>query len=176
MLTTDILAKVMPYASKDRVQAFAQPLSDAMTEFSITTAFRQAMFLANVAQETGSLFYLREIADGSAYEGRADLGNTQPGDGKRFPGRGCLQATGRSMYEKLRGALGLDCVSNPQLLELPGPAARSAAWIWTVDKKLNTFADARKFWQTCKGINGGTNGLDERIEHYVRVRSALGIA
>lgn len=175
-MTPEILAKAMPFAARDRVLAFAQPLTDAMAEFEISTPLRQAMFLANVAHETGSLFYLREIADGSAYEGRADLGNTQPGDGTRFRGRGPLQATGRAMYEKLRNALGIDCVANPQLLELPGPGCRSAGWIWTVDKKLNLAADARKFWQCCRAINGGTNGLDDRIEHYIRCCSALGLA
>lgn len=175
-VTPELLAKAMPYSARDRVQSFAQPLTDAMVEFSISTAIRQAMFLANVAHETGSLFYMCEIADGSAYEGRADLGNTQPGDGTRFRGRGGLMATGRDMHTKLRNALGLDCVANPQLLEQPGPAARSAAWIWTIEKKLNVAADARKFWATCKAVNGGTNGLDDRIEHYVRCCSALGLA
>jgi len=59
---------------------------------------------------------IEEYADGSAYEGRADLGNVQPGDGKRYKGRGLIQLTGRANYSKFGLMTGLDLINHPELL------------------------------------------------------------
>ncbi len=83
LITIDQLKKIIPYAGP-RAGVFLVPLNDAMPKFEINTPARQAAFLAQVAHESGSLRYVREIADGSAYEGRADLGNTESGDGPRL--------------------------------------------------------------------------------------------
>lgn len=168
------MVKIMPNAGA-RAQLFIVPLREAMVEFAIDSALRQASFLSQMAHETAELRYMREIADGSAYEGRADLGNIVAGDGQRFRGRGGLQATGRAMYEKLAAALGLPLITQPELLEQPGPAMRSAAWIWTVDKKLNALADQDLFGLITKRINGGYNGLDDRLKYFYRARKVYGL-
>lgn len=175
MITSAQLRTAMPFASADKIALFVQPINDAMNEFSISTVTRQAAFLAQLCHESGSLNYVRELADGSAYEGRADLGNTQPGDGKKYRGRGLIQVTGRANYAACGAALGLDLVNHPELLEQPIPAARSAGWFWS-KKNLNGVADAGKFGTLCRLVNGGFNGLDDRIENYLRARKALGIA
>lgn len=174
MITADELRQIMPHAGA-RADAFAEPLSAAMQEFEITTSRRQAAFIAQVAHESGELRYVREIASGAAYEGRADLGNTQLGDGIRFPGRGLLQATGRGMYEKLKAALGIDCVMNPGLLEAPAGACRSAGYIWAIDKKLNDLADSDEFFEITHRINGGYTGGDKRLAYYLQARKQLGL-
>jgi putative chitinase len=164
----------MPFASGDRIALFLQPLNDAMDEFGISTLTRQAAFLAQVCHESGSLHYTREIADGSAYEGRMDLGNSESGDGIRFKGRGLIQVTGRANYLTCGRALGIDLIAYPEALEQAGPASRSAGWFWQ-SKSLSGVADAGKFGTLCKLVNGGYNGLDDRIIAYLNSRKALGL-
>lgn len=88
----------------------------------ITDPNQIAYVLATAQLESGMGQYLEEFADGSAYEGRADLGNTQAGDGVRFKGRGYVQITGRVNYQDWSDRLGVDFVSNPELMEQPNYA------------------------------------------------------
>lgn len=161
-------------ASASRAKVFAAPLTAAMLEFDITTPRRQAAFLAHVCHESGSLLYVREIADGKAYEGRADLGNTQPGDGPKYRGRGFLQVTGRANYRNCGLALGLDLIASPELLEIPINACRSAGWYWRT-RNLNRLADDDRFGSLTRAINGGYNHIDDRIIHWLRIRRCLGL-
>jgi len=163
----------MPFAVS-RAATYAPLLTAAMVEFQIDTPRRQAAFLAHVAHESGSLKYVREIADGLAYEGRVDLGNTRLGDGKKFKGRGLMQITGRANYGACGEALQLDLLTLPELLEEPAGACRSAAWFWH-SKNLNKFADTDQFGALTRRINGGYNGLDDRIQHWLRARKILGL-
>lgn len=172
-MTPAELTTMMPYAAA-RSTTYAPLLAEAMAEFGIDTARRQAAFLAQVCHESGSLRYTKELADGAAYNGRADLGNTQPGDGPRYKGRGLIQITGRSNYRDCGAALGLDLVGHPEVLELPEPACRSAAWFWK-SRGLNQFADSDAFGSLTRRINGGYNGIDDRIGHWLRIRRCLGL-
>lgn len=156
------LQKIMPYASSIHIDEFLPYLNAAMSEFGITTPERQAAFLANVAIESGSLKYVVEIADGAAYEGRKDLGNTQPGDGTKFKGRGLLQCTGRANYAACGAALKLDLLNHPELLERPVNACRSAGWFWE-SKRLNALADQKLMTACARAVNGGSNGLKDRL-------------
>ena len=173
-MTVEELLRCMPCAGA-RAQIYIEPLSRAMTEFEIAVKpQRAAAFLAQVAHESGSLNYVREIASGAAYEGRADLGNVEPGDGVRFRGRGLIQVTGRANNRDCGDALGLDLLGSPELLELPLNAARSAGWYWH-SRGLNALADRDLFGAITKKINGGYNGLDDRIAHWLRARKFFGI-
>ena len=106
------------------------------------------------------------------YEGRLDLGNTEPGDGAKFRGRGLLQTTGRANYAATGKALGVDLLLRPELLGLPPLAARSAGWFWQ-RKGLNELADAGDFTECTRRINGGLNGLAQRQELYINALGAL---
>ena len=83
-----------------------------------------AYILATTVHESGAGKYMEEIASGSAYEGRSDLGNTRPGDGVRFKSRGYVQITGRNNYTNWGKKLGLNLVGNPELAERPEVAAK----------------------------------------------------
>lgn len=172
-MTPAELASMMPFGSVRAVN-FAAPLTATMSEFEIDTPRRQAAFLAQLAHESGSLRYVKEIADGTAYEGRKDLGNTSPGDGVKYKGRGLIQITGKANYRACGHALGLDLLASPELLETPENASRSAGWFWQW-KNLNQHADADRFGSLTRAINGGYNGLDDRIQHWLRIRKVLGL-
>jgi predicted chitinase len=147
----------------------------AMREFGITTLRRAQMFLAQLAHESGQLRYMEEIASGAAYEGRRDLGNTQPGDGRRFKGRGPIQLTGRANYRTYGKLLGIDLERHPERAADPDVGFRIAALYWK-RAGCNALADKgtlAAFKAVTKKINGGYNGLDDRIRHWERAKKAI---
>lgn len=162
--------------SADRAAAWAEALTKAMEAHDISTPERQAAFLAQIGHESGRLKYVRELwgptAAQKGYEGRADLGNTVPGDGFKYRGRGLIQTTGRDNYLKTGMALGLDLIEHPELLEQPENAANSAAWFWE-EHGLNELADAGDFIRITRRINGGVNGLAERQSLWETAKQAL---
>lgn len=182
MLTAAALAQIMPGAArKGRIDKFLAPLVAAMAEFCIDTPLRQAAFLAQLAVESGELRYTREIwgptPQQAKYEPPGDLadvlGNVEAGDGSRFRGRGLIQVTGRNNYSECAEALGVDLLAQPELLEQPELAARSAAWFW-YSRGLNRIADRDDVRAVTKLVNGGYTALREREGYYHRAKSVLG--
>lgn len=159
-----------------RAEKWIDPMNAAMERFEINTPARQAAFIAQIGHESGKLVYVREMWGPTSwqvkYEGRADLGNTQPGDGRRFMGRGLIQITGRANYHSCGAALGEDLESHPELLEQPIYAAMSAGWFWK-SHGLNVLADAGKFELLTKHINGGLTGEPDRLALWETAKAAL---
>jgi putative chitinase len=167
------LRSIMPNLSEARANELMPHLNRAMQEAGINTPRRQAAFLAQLAHESGEFRYMEEIASGAAYEGRGDLGNTQPGDGVRFKGRGPIQLTGRANYAAASQALGIDLVNNPTRAADPDVGFRTAAWYWN-NRNLNSYADAGNFDAITYRVNGGYNGKAERDAYYNRALQVLG--
>ena len=168
-----------------RAENWLPHITHACAIFGIDTPTRMAAFLAQIGHESGRLAYVREIWGPTPaqqrYEGRADLGNTRPGDGRRYMGRGLIQTTGRANYAATRDGLAAyvpnvpDFEAVPSLLERPDLAALSAAWYWS-RRKLNALADAGDFVAITRRINGGTNGLQDRQALHKAACAALGVA
>ncbi len=125
------------------------------------TPLRSAHFIAQIAHESDRFRALEEYASGKAYEGRADLGNIEPGDGPRYKGRGVIQLTGRANYARASEWLGIDLVRQPDLAALPAVAYQTAAFYW-LDRGINAKADRDDVRGVTKIINGGYNGLKDR--------------
>jgi putative chitinase len=180
-MTPEVLASCLT-APIARARVWADPLSAAMALYGIDSPKREAAFIAQVGHESGRLVYVRELWGPTVvqeeYEPEsakaAELGNTEQGDGFRFRGRGLIQVTGRANYRRCGSALGVDLVSHPELLEEPGNASLSAAWFWT-SHGLNHFADIGDFNTITKRINGGLNGLQNRIALWKLAKAALGV-
>ncbi|MQU29521.1 glycoside hydrolase family 19 protein [Pseudomonas helleri] len=174
-ITVQQLLLILPNAGPV-AGVFVPVLNTAMNRYQIVGSKRVAAFIAQIGHESGQLKYVKEIWGPTAaqmrYEGRADLGNTQPGDGSKYRGRGLIQITGRANYEACGEALGLDLIKQPELLEKPQHACMSAAWFWAT-KGLSTLADEGKFETITRRINGGLNGLADRQMLYARALKVL---
>lgn len=175
-ITVDQLLKIAPLMPKARAEKFIDPLNQTLEKFQITTPKAMAMFLAQVLHESGSFRYMEELASGQAYEGRKDLGNTVPGDGVRYKGRGAVQITGRTNYGEVSKALGVDFVSKPELLATLPYAMLSAGWFWDT-RGLTAISNAgneEAFKKVTKRINGGYNGYDDRKQYWEKAKKVLG--
>jgi putative chitinase len=174
-ITSQQLLQILPNAGR-QAGVFVPALNTAMNRYGIVGTARAAAFIAQLGHESGQLRFVREIwgptAQQLGYEGRADLGNTERGDGSKYSGRGLIQVTGRANYKACGEALGLDLINNPELLEQPHYAAMSAAWFWAT-KGLNTLADQGDFVKITRRINGGINGLEDRRQLWDKAKKVL---
>lgn len=177
---TPALLQAATGCTPELAQRYAYPLEVACAHYGIATPLRLAHFLAQVGHESGSLRHARELwgptPAQARYEGRRDLGNTEPGDGRRYLGRGLIQTTGRSNYRRVaqrlasRGAP--DFEAQPELLELPEWAAWSAADYWAM-RNINAAADADDLLRVTRLVNGSTNGLPDRQRRLALAKAAL---
>lgn len=171
-VTPDDLRRIVPGVPAEKIDQYIAPLNAAMAHSGIDTPVRQAAFIAQLAVESDSFRTFEEYASGRAYEGRSDLGNTQPGDGVRYKGRGAIQITGRHNYEKLSQHTGVDFVANPELLAAPENAFTTAAWYWT-SRNLNKVADTAGIVRVSELVNGGHHALSRRIADFERGLNVL---
>ncbi|TDQ04138.1 glycoside hydrolase family 19 protein [Labedaea rhizosphaerae] len=173
-VTVEQLMAIMPKLSRAQADAYLPLLNQAMADAQVNNPKRKATFLSQLAEESADLTDFEENASGRAYEGNRNLGNTQPGDGPRFKGRGPIQLTGRDNYTRAGRALGVDLVNHPELVQTdPAIGFRTAAWFWN-DKHPNAAADAGDFTTVTKKVNGGTNGIEIRRAAYNRALKVLG--
>lgn len=163
MSSLDAFKAVSPKAKVD-LKAIAYAFDKYADQYGVNTSARVQAFIAQAAHETADFNTLEEYATGAAYEGRADLGNTQPGDGVRFKGRGIFQTTGRTNYRAVsRHLFGDDRLLNyPDMLEDPELAVRSALFYWK-ERNLSPLADKGDFEGITRKINGGLNGWADRL-------------
>ncbi|AZF51652.1 Lytic enzyme [Pseudomonas sp. R4-34-07] len=180
-MTLDQLRQVFPHAGT-QASVFTSALNSAMLNRQINTSKRIAAFLAQIGHESAELRYVRELGSDhylSKYDTgtlSARLGNTPvaDGDGQKYRGRGLIQVTGRRNYLACSQALFGDdrLLQQPQLLEQPQWACESAAWFWQTNG-LNELADKDQFTTITRRINGGLNGLQDRVQLWERAKAVL---
>jgi predicted chitinase len=180
MITLEQLRAVMPRLAEAKALRFLPHLNAAMHVHGVATLSRTAAFVAQLAHESGELRFMEELWGPTAAQRRYEpmstlaqrLGNTQPGDGARFRGRGPIQITGRANYRRYGGLLGLDLEAQPEQAAGPDVGFQTAGLFWR-SNGLNELADAEQFVGITRRINGGTNGLAERERYFERAKAVL---
>ena len=178
--TQQILQIVDTTDLKERITALTPGLNATFERFEINTPLRITHFLAQVLHESGGFRWLREIwgpTDAQrGYEPPSSLarrlGNTEPGDGARYLGRGTIQLTGRYNYSQFSKAMGVDFVSHPEWVESAPYAVLVAGWYWN-SRRINEAADRDDLLKVTRLVNGGTNGLADRQNYLNRAKQVL---
>src|SRR6185369_12560524 len=137
---------------------FLPYLSSAMSEFDITSGERPAMFLAQVAHESGGFQFLSELWGPTTAQSRYP-------DGPEWKGHGLIQITGLANHKAEASYFGVPLDRVIEWLTSPEGACRSAAHFWSAHG-CNALADAYDFIGVTRRINGGLNGLADRTARY----------
>jgi len=163
-------------SSNTRVTAISKVLREPSSGSGCS---EKAAFLAQLAHECGNFDFGEEVknneADFDVYDGRTDLGNTEPGDGRKFRGRGFIMITGRYNYKEAGEYIGVDLVNNPELAAMPTVAAKLAAWYWTT-RNLGKYADGTFYGHSriSISINGGLIGFADRANKLEKAMRQFG--
>lgn len=195
MINKESLSECMPHATSDAIDKYTDYIILTAAEFDLDTPERMAAFIAQIGHESGNLKYVVENlnygVDGllktfrkyfnqdnansyarkperianRVYANRLGNKSEESGDGWSYRGRGLIQITGRENYFNCGSGLGVDLLDNPSYLESPEGACRSAGWFWKY-RKLNSFADREDIREISFRVNGGFNGLQDRIDRY----------
>lgn len=177
MLTPESLRRVMGGSlSLERYEQLFPAVNDCLLVCDCTSVARSALWFSQVGHESLGLKYMQELASGSAYEGRRDLGNVNPGDGPRFKGHGPIQITGRYNHRKVsewaysRGLVPTPTFfeDNPDELASDRYGFIGVAWYWTVARDMNSYADRGDLEGGTRAVNGGLNGLADRRARWER--------
>ena len=173
-----LLIQASASVSPENAANYGPHLLATALKYQINTPLRLAHFLAQTFHESGSLKYTEELASGAAYEGRKSLGNTQPGDGRRYKGRGLIMITGRAGYARYSTARSAVASSRaPTSLTSFTSHTHAACWFWVhgTSPDLNRIADKDNVVLVTKLINGGQNGLSDRRRKLRGAKAAIEI-
>lgn len=203
MITLELLQELAPNTKADKLEEFVDPLNTVCETFEINTTERLAAFLAQITHESGGFNFMKENLNYSAdgllkvfgkyfptqqlaqqyarnpkkiasrvYGGRMGNGKEETGEGWEYCGRGLIQITGKNNYTALAEDLNYTIEDTVDYLETVEGAVYSAGWFW-YNANLNHYADNEDNVTITKKINGGTNGLQDRLHHYEVAKSIL---
>lgn len=175
-LTLEQLARIYTHTPKKRLELFIEPLNITFERYGIDTPLKAAHFLAQAAVESGELKWLREIwgptPQQRTYVGR--MGIRTLAEAYKYRGAGIFQYTGLHNLQDLSKTLGIDFVSNPNLLTNPLYACLSAGVYWQ-SRNLSKFAEQDKVAIVTRLINGGYTHLEERRRYLDKAKKVLGV-
>lgn len=149
-------------------EAVIKDLNDCLKTFQINTPSRMRHFISQISHESGAGKWMKEIASGDAYEGRKDLGNTQPGDGRKYKGGGFIQLTGRANYQAFANFM-----NDPRIMEgvdyVASKYPATSAGFWWKNANMNALCDKNpSVEEVTRRVNGGYNGIEDRRYYYKR--------
>ncbi|MEM7526782.1 MAG: peptidoglycan-binding protein [Pseudomonadota bacterium] len=156
------------------IAAGGAALPRALARHDIQDRLEIAHLIAQCAHESDGFTTTVEYASGRAYEGRLDLGNTEPGDGPRFRGRGLIQLTGRANYRRFGSLAGINLEAEPEHAADPAVSVILACLYWR-DRSIGALARRDDLRGVTRRINGGLNGLADRRRYLQKAKMALGL-
>jgi peptidoglycan L-alanyl-D-glutamate endopeptidase CwlK len=172
-ITVPLLASVFPESAHKNIEVSAPFLQAAFQEFRVSDKRLAASIIATIAVETPSFEVYEEPAKrGETYENNKGLGNTQPGDGIRYRGRGYLGITGRANYAQMSTRLGLGSrlLDSPDDAKSPEVACRIlVAWFVDHQEKLSPALADGNLAVARRVVSGGINQLDKFTSIYNKV-------
>ena len=175
-LHPDVVATILPGAPRENIEQYTPIILKALSEQGIVDPKMIAYALATISAETAGFAPIEEYASGKAYNPgnkvAASLGNTEPGDGEKYKGRGFIQLTGRNNYRHMGEVLGIDLENDPDLALDPEVAAKILA-VFLAERQgtilgalnVNNLSYARKI------VNGGTTGLEQFTQAYTEAKT-----
>lgn len=175
-ITLDQFKACFPNAPQETVSSWYWVLIGRMVQDDINTPTRAAAFFAQIGWECGEFRFLEEKTDGRYLELRSDLGNTNPGDGFKYRGRGIIQLTGRANYRYFGNKLGVDLEAEPELATDLFIASAVACAYWN-EHGLSELADQNTrnaFAEITRRINGGYTHLEQRLSMWIKAQEVLG--
>ncbi len=181
-IDADFLHEVTPTFSgqnrvkqHDIIEAVGGVLQSTLDRYKINTMLRIAHFMGQIVHESAGMRTTEEFASGAAYEGRLDLGNTEPGDGRRYKGRGLLQLTGRYNYRRIGNIIGEDLEGDPEIAADPVISLVIACEYWKNwgSNGINPMCDDDDLLAVTRAVNGGLNGLEDRRKYLGKAKTAL---
>lgn len=176
IITPEVMQKLTGYAANKFDATFCGDFNKLLMNTGFDKHIEAvAMLTANLMHETANFVYMEEIADGWAYEGRTDLGNTQPGDGPKYKGAGVLQLTGRYNYSRAAAELNDPLVLSRGCKYVASHYPFRSAQRWIKDNNLLSVCLNQGFDSCCRRINGGWNGYDDRLAKYGICKKVFGV-
>jgi putative chitinase len=202
MISAIQLHSICPSAKLSDIEKYLSPMHKAMAGFEISSRLRVCAFVSQILHESQYLSKMRENMNYRAerllvvfpkyftkesaalyggnpqkiasrvYASRMGNGDESSMDGWKYRGGGAMHLTGKDMYERFSKFCSLDLVSKPEMISDPDLAMLSAAWVWN-QKGLNSLADKGDIKGITRLINGGYNGLSERMELYNKALTLL---
>lgn len=152
------------------IEDAGKDLTNVLDKYEINTPLRVAHFLAQTCHESDGYCTTEEYASGAADQGR--LGNTQPGDGRKYKGRGLIQLTGRTNYGAAGARLNLDLLDDPDLAAVPATSVLVACDFWKTHN-INLPCDRDDIIKVTRIVNGGLNGINSRRAFLAKAKIAV---
>lgn len=176
-LSPEIIAAILgPYGPLDRVRMNWPIIEAALDRRGVYSPLSAVAAISTIAVETGRFYPIREQGGPTyltnLYENRKDLGNTNPGDGARYCGRGFIQITGRANYTHFGSEIGKDLAANPDLALDPSIAADILA-LFFHERHIPEYADQQNWEMVRRRVNGGLTGWQRFIDAVTKLITAL---
>lgn len=173
LITKKQLASIWGSNENSISDAVINDLNSCLNLFKINTQSRMRHFISQISHESGAGKWMKELASGDAYEGRRDIGNTQPGDGKKYKGAGFIQLTGRANYASFSKYMNDPKIMNGvDYVALNYPA--TSGGFWWYNNNMNALCDKNpSVEEVTRKVNGGYRGLEDRKKYYNRCLSVI---